>query len=204
MVRLSTLVLPLVASLSSFCAASSLSLPDNPPEGLGFHLKDEAGNIVYVHHTELAAYGLTLGSNTTSQAGSVDNGARGLTERGNLPKGDSLNCDWKTSFNLDDLRLALVRFSEQLGCNGNTVNLSGNAPYQWVALNYVYGSAVIYICNYGGQSRTFEAAPLLGFLEQVYQNCQTYNVGGWYSESFYDVAWGYTQSQGKGYCGPPK
>lgn len=203
MVYLSMRMLPLVASLFSLCAASSLSLPVDATEGLGFHLQDDAGNIVYVHHTELAAYGLTLGSNGTSDAGSVNNDARSLTERGNLPKGDSLNCDWKTSFEPNDLPLALVKFSDQLGRQGITVNQSGNAPYQWVALNYVYGSAVIYLCNYSGTNRNFQAAPLLSFLKQVYQNCQTYNVGGWYAEAFNNVAWGYTQSKGKSYCGGP-
>lgn len=177
-------------------AAAQVTLPSDAVEGLAIHLEDESGNITYVHENQFEDYGIKLAlDETTGNTTDISS----LRRRG-LPKGDKITCEnWK-SFGIMDFRTNLVDFIDYIGC-GYTIITNPGSSYKYVALSSYRGSNVIYICNYSGQYRTFKGAQLLDFAEQVFNYCGQRASAGWYTDSYDNTAWGYTNSY-QGFCGP--
>lgn len=177
-------------------AYAEFSLPDNAIEGFAIHLEDEAGNVTYVHHSEFDNYGISIALGDTDGNGTETT----FETKRSLPQGDSITCERQKTFDISDLHHGTIKLMEYLDC-GFTIITSTTSKWKYVAASHYEGSSVIYICNYSGSYRTIKGAQLLDFEEQVFNYCGQQNVAGWYTEHFYDMAWGYTNSK-YGFCGP--
>lgn len=176
--------------------AAQVFIPDGALEGLAVHLEDESGNITYVHQSEFENYGLSLAIDDTSPNST---NITSLMSR-SLPPGDSITCDDPRTFQIVDLHSNMIQLADYLAC-GYTIITNPSSNYKYVAMSNYKGSSVIYICNYSGSYRTMKGPQLFDFLEQVFNYCGQKSSAGWYHESFYNMAWGYTRNN-YGFCGP--
>ncbi|KAJ2980942.1 hypothetical protein NQ176_g2333 [Zarea fungicola] len=188
--------LPLLAHAD--VSLPEVSLPENALPGFALHLMDESGNVTYVHESEFDSYGVSMSVDDTYVNGTD---TIPVTRRG-LPSGDSITCESQKTFNTQDLHHGMIKLMEYLSC-GYTIKTSPVSKYLYVASSHYEGSSVIYVCNYSGQYRTIKGPQLVDFLGQVFNHCGQRNIAGWYSEHFYDMAWGYTNNK-NGFCGPPQ
>lgn len=175
-------------------AHADISLPDNAIEGFALHLVDEAGNTTYVHQSEFDKHGISTAVEDTDPTETES------VSRRALPPGDSITCEGEKPFDIGDLHHGLIKLMEYLSC-GYTIITNPSAKYKYVVISHYEGSSVIYICNYSEKYRTIKGPQLVAFLGHVFDYCGQRNIAGWYKETVYNMAWGYTNSRNS-FCGP--